>query len=463
MATIVAVSAIVLFSSPTDDKRVSIYSIVANYSLPVVDRDGQEYVGLLEALDPLGSVKADGDGKRWRLRFDHTENDFTGGSSQARIGRKDFDLHGDFLLENGRGLVPLSSLGPLLSEILGGPVTFHEASRRLFIGNAAVHFTAQISRHDSPALVMNFTAPVNPMIATEPGKLHMIFSHEPVVAPGSPALTFGDKTIPSASYQENNGAAEITVNGTAPLFANFSNGNRTITISASPPPNPQVTTVAPPVAPAAPGAGVPPAPAPAVTPQFFAVVDPSHGGDDRGAAITDQIAEKDVTLAFARNLRQELQTRGMNTLMLRDGDVTLGLDQRATLTNAAHPMIYICLHAASEGHGVILYTAALPAERDDRGPFLDWQTAQGSFLPLSTVAANNLAVNFQQKQIGARVLVAPLRPLNNIAAAAVAIEIAPSPAVDGTASLSSPAYQQQISSAIANGVLALRSRLEAAR
>lgn len=446
--------------SPSDEKRVSVYSVVANYSLPVVERGGLQYVGLLEVLDPLGTVKAADDGKHWKLRYDNVEAEFTLGRSHARIRRHDFDLQGNFLLEKGRGLVPLSSFGQLLAEILGGPVTFHEASRRLFIGSAAVHFTAQIGKQSPPTLVMNFTSPVNPMIATEPGKLHMFFNHEAVVAPGSPALTFGDKTIPSASYEEGNGAAEITVNGTAPLFASFSNGNRVITISASPPANAQATPASQPAS--------APLPIPSAytspnvsAPQFLAVVDASHGGDERGETISDQLAEKDVTLAFARRLRQELQTRGLNTLVLRDDDATLNLDQRAMLTNETHPLIYICLHASSEGHGIRLYTATLPADAPSKGPFLDWNTAQSSFLPLSKAAAASMASSLQQRQIPVRVLMAPLRPLNNIATAAVAIEIAPSS--DGAASFNSSAYQQQIDAAIAAGVLSVRPNLEAGR
>ena len=463
-ATILAITRILLFSTPNDDKRVSVYSIVANYSVPVFERNGQEYVGLLEALDPLGTVKATAEGKHWKLRYNNEESDFAAGSHQAHIRRKDFDLHADFLLENGRGLVPVSSLGLLLSDILGGPVTFHEASRRIFIGNAAVHFTAQISQHNSPSLVMNFTSPVNPMIATEPGQLHMVFSHEAVVAPGSPSLTFGDKTIPSASYQESNGAAEITVNGTAPLFASFSNGNRTITISASQQatvsnPSAAAGSTASPASASTPPGTTPPTSSP--SPQYFAVVDASHGGDDRGEAISPQIAEKDVTLAFAHNLRQELQNRGLNTLVLRDGDADLPLDQRAALANTAHPMIYICLHASSEGRGVRLYTAILPENRQDKSLFLDWNTLQSSFLPLSRTVATSLASNLRQKQISTRVLLTPLRPLNNIAGVALAVEIAPS--ADGIASLNSPTYQHVVDSALAEGVFSLRSKLEAGR
>src|ERR1700720_1192202 len=183
-ATIPLPSTLLLHSAP-EEKRISIYSNAANYSLPVLERNGDEYIGLLEVFEPLGAVSAKASGNHWKFRYYDVESDFTTGKTRARIHGSDFDLPANFLLENGRGLVPLSCLGSLMPRILGGPVTFNQNSRRLFVGSVAVHFTAQVSKTTPPKLVINFTGPVNPMIATEPGTLRMIFRHEAVVAPGS--------------------------------------------------------------------------------------------------------------------------------------------------------------------------------------------------------------------------------------------------------------------------------------
>jgi N-acetylmuramoyl-L-alanine amidase len=462
----VFLASVLLLSSSPEEKRVTIYSNIANYSLPVLERNGIDYIGLLEVFEPLGSVSAKATGPRWKFRYYEVDNEFTAGKTRAWIRGGDFDLPANFLLESGRGLVPLSSLGTLLSRILGGPVVFNQTSRRLLIGNVAVHFTAQVNKATPPKLVMNFTAPVNPMIATEPGKLRMVFSHEALVAPGSQALTFDSTVIPSATFQENNGAAEVVVTASVPLMASFSNDGRTITIG---PVQQAITPVqaATPVqtAQTATGtvAGSTPsvAPAPSTIRRYFVVVDPSHGGDERGASLSDQMAEKDISLAFARRLRQELETRGLATLLLRDGDTTLSLDQRASLTNSAHPAIYICVHAASQGNGVRVYTALVSTGAENHGPFLGWDTAQSSFQPTSRTAGMSLVRELQSKQISARSLVAPLRPLNNITTAALAMEVAPPS--DDVSQLNSPAYQQLIAGAVAAGVADVRDKLEAGR
>ena len=50
--------AVLLVSAAGPEKHLSVYSTAANYSLPIVQRQGHDYVGLLELLDPLGTVSA---------------------------------------------------------------------------------------------------------------------------------------------------------------------------------------------------------------------------------------------------------------------------------------------------------------------------------------------------------------------------------------------------------------------
>jgi N-acetylmuramoyl-L-alanine amidase len=442
-----------------DEKHIMIYAPSTSFSLAVSDRDGREYVGLLEAIEPLGTVMARTDGAHWKLRYNDGDSEFTVGKNRARIRGKDIDFPGSFLLENSRGLVPLVSLGTLLPRILGTSVSFNPVSRRLFVGNVATHFTAQLSHTTPPRLVMNFTAPVNPTIATEPGRLRMSFTREPLVAPGTPTLTFDDKAIPSATYVESNGVAEVTVNGAVPLMASFSNDGRTITVAPVPQPVavPAQQSPVPGQPSSAPAAGNIPPQAPPTALHFFAVIDPSHGGDDGGAALSDAFAEKDVTLALARRLRQEFESRGIPTLLLRDSDANVALDDRAARTNTAHPTIYVSLHAASDGKGVRLYTSLLPAGGENNGPFLAWDMAQTRFVPISKTAAQNIAAEFQRRQIPVRTLQAPLRPLNNVTSAAIAVEVAPS--ANDVADLTQPTYQQNVAGAIATAIAAMRNQL----
>jgi N-acetylmuramoyl-L-alanine amidase len=423
-----------------------------------VQREGHDYVGLLELLEPLGRVTAKADNSRWRLRYNNVQAEFEVNKARARIQGRDADLGGKFLIENKRGLVPVGSLSALLPRILGGPVSLHEVSDRLFIGSVATHFTASLSGDNPPKLVFHFTAPVNPTIATDAGVLRMTFAREPLVGPASPTLTFGSKVISSATYVESNGAAVVIVNASVPVIALFANEGRTLVISPTSTPAPTAAPAAatnpPPTPPPAPAAPPPAAPAPR---RYFAVVDASHGGDDHGETLSTTLAEKDVTVALARSLRQELESRGISTLVLRDSDANLSVDQRAVFANADHAAIYIAVHATSTGHGVRVYTALLPYGEDDRGPFRSWTTAQHPTLPLSQSTASAVASELQKRQLPVRTLSAALRPLNNLTGPALAIEVAPQGS--DLSQLTAPDYQQLVTGAVATAIAAVRDQL----
>lgn len=459
----------------TDDRRISVYSPVAVYSLPVLERAGHEYVGLLELLEPLGRVSSQSDRQRWKLRYNTVDAEFAAGRTRAVIRGHDFDLSAPFLIENSRGLVPISSLGTLLPRFLGTSVNFHESARRLFVGDVAIQPSFRLDANNPPRLLLTFTAPVNPTISTEPGKLRMVFRRDPVVSPGSQSISFDNNVIKQASYSENNGEAELEVVANQPLMASFSNDRRTIVISAV------QQTPATPSAVGSPNAASPSAespnvgsanngslnngpenPAPAqpaasIAQRVLAVVDPAHGGDERGAALSDSLAEKDVTLGFARLLRHELQIRGFAVALLRDSDNTLTLDQRAAAANVARAGIYIGLHADSEGSGARVFTALLPVEGPSNGVFHPWNAAQAPALPISRIVSAAILAEMKKREFPVRASSASLRPLNNVSMPAVAVELAPG--ADGIADLTSANYQQRAASAIADAVAFVRDRL----
>jgi len=457
----VVLSAIVVLLSAAlfaDEKHLSVYSPVAVYTVPVFDRGGREYVGLLELLEPLGRVSSESQGARWGLRYNALNAEFVAGRTRAKIHGSDFDLPAPFLVENARGLIPLNSLNEVLPRFIGTAVNFHESARRLFIGGVSTQVSFQLDANDPPRLNLNFSVPVNPSISTEPGRLRMVFKRDPIVSPGSQSISFDNKVITQASYSENNGDAELDIAANEPLMASFSNNRKTIIIAPvqrATPPNGSAATS---------GNGEqnlsspPPAANAVPTPRrTLVVVDPAHGGDERGAALTDAIPEKNVTLGFARLLRHELELRNFAVILLRDGDTTLTLDQRANAANVAHGGIYIGLHAVSQGSGAGIYTALLPVEGPSNGAFHAWNAAQAPVLAVSKIVSAAIVSEMQKREFPARASSASLRPLNNLLTPAVAVELAPGE--NGVADLTSANYQQRAASAIADGVASVRDRL----
>ncbi len=385
---------------------------------------------------------------------------FTDGKDKGKVRGNGYKLPANFVLQNGRGYVPLSVVSDLASKLLTTDTELHPVQRRLFIGTVQVRYTQELHKDNPSRLLLGFSSPVNPSIATEPGRVRLTFRHEPLVSTGPENVPYNDPLITGVTFSEHDGVAELDVTGTAAMMANFADGGKTIIITGAPAP-PPVAQEAPPPPPPAPTQNAAPPPRQPAAPRFLVLIDPAHGGNDIGAAITSSLPEKDVVLALARRVQHELQSRGIAAGLLRNSDVAITLDQRATSTNAARPALYIALHAANTGQGVHVFTSLLPAANLSPQGFLPWDTAQAAFLDLSGSVAGSVAAELESRKLPNTTLLAPLRPMNNIAAPAIAVEIAP-PA-GNVDEIASAEYQQQVAQAIAAGVAAVRSKLPQVR
>jgi N-acetylmuramoyl-L-alanine amidase len=148
---------------------------------------------------------------------------------------------------------------------------------------------------------------------------------------------------------------------------------------------------------------------------------------------------------------------------MRDGDSTLSYEQRALKTNAEHAGLYVSVHVGTPGSGVRVYTAMLqpqPAAKKIAGGFVPWDHAQTDYLERSKVVAKSFVTEIGKATIASTYSVAPLKPLNNIAAPAVAIEVTPPSSDSKLDALAAVKYQQAIATAAANAIAEVRGRIE---
>jgi N-acetylmuramoyl-L-alanine amidase len=111
----------------------------------------------------------------------------------------------------------------------------------------------------------------------------------------------------------------------------------------------------------------PPLPRPAERPEVRAaksykpliVIDPGHGGYDSGAEKNGTV-EKDVVLAFGKNLRDKLVATGhYRVLMTRETDVFVPLDDRRAFAEKHQAALFIAVHAdyaRSQARGATIYS-----------------------------------------------------------------------------------------------------------
>ncbi len=111
------------------------------------------------------------------------------------------------------------------------------------------------------------------------------------------------------------------------------------------------------------------------------VIDPGHGGRDPGAIAPD-LAEKDVTLAIARAVRDALlELGGVRVAMTRDADRQVPLGDRPEMARRLRADLFLSIHADAaprEGaRGASIYTlsevasdreAAALAQRENASP-----------------------------------------------------------------------------------------------
>ena len=103
--------------------------------------------------------------------------------------------------------------------------------------------------------------------------------------------------------------------------------------------------------------------------RFLVVIDPGHGGIDTGASGHHGTLEKDVTLAFASEFRRQLDARaGVTTLMTREADNFVSLDDRMRFAREHAADLFISIHADSIKlpgiRGATFYTVSEEASDD---------------------------------------------------------------------------------------------------
>ncbi len=81
------------------------------------------------------------------------------------------------------------------------------------------------------------------------------------------------------------------------------------------------------------------------------VIDAGHGGKDPGAHSPSGLLEKNITLATAKALAEELRRRGYTAHLTRDSDFFIPLRGRVNIARKYKADLFISVHADSMGNG----------------------------------------------------------------------------------------------------------------
>jgi N-acetylmuramoyl-L-alanine amidase len=269
----------------------------------------------------------------------------TPGQALASVGGRLISLPAAPIREGRAWFVPVDFVSRALAPALGTRLELRKPSRLILVGDIRVPRVAgTIEALGSVARLTLDVSPATPHAVTQDGpRLVIRFEADALDAmlPASPAPDLVQNIRPA------DGAAGIVID-LGPRYKSFRAGDAPgdrgagrIVIEAMGDPTG--------AAPATPETPVDPPPLLDLTPAGWirtVVIDAGHGGDETGARGPVGTLEKDVTLSVARRLKVALEARlGVRVILTRDGDQTVGLDERAAVANNNKADLFISLHA----------------------------------------------------------------------------------------------------------------------
>src|SRR3990167_7801998 len=75
------------------------------------------------------------------------------------------------------------------------------------------------------------------------------------------------------------------------------------------------------------------------------IIDPGHGGSDKGGEGRDGILEKDITLQISMSLKKKIADKiKLNIVVTRDKDYDVPLEKRVAIANAGNGDLFISIH-----------------------------------------------------------------------------------------------------------------------
>ncbi len=408
------------------------------------------------------------------------------GQSLATVGGRLISLPAAPVREGRTWLVPVDFVPRALAPLLAARLELRKPSRLLLFGDIrAPRIAGRVEPLGSLARLTLDVSPATGHTVSQDGQRLLVRFEADTLDAVLPATTAPDLI---QGVHPGEGPATVAVD-LGPRFASFRSsdlpgdrgaGRIVIDVLASADTAPQ------------PGVAVPPAQAQDVPPLIdlapagelrTIVVDAGHGGSENGARGPDGTLEKTITLAVAHRLKAALEARlGVRVILTRDGDATVGLDERAALANNNKADLFVSLHAnasmrpAASGAEVFYLSldeygdAAQRAAHADReslpvfgGGTRDieltpWEMAQARYIEESAALAQAIEASLRERvPVSPRAIQqAPFRVLVGANMPAVLVEMGFLTNADQEKQLRSDDFQNRIVQALVESVARFR-------
>jgi N-acetylmuramoyl-L-alanine amidase len=214
------------------------------------------------------------------------------------------------------------------------------------------------------------------------------------------------------------------------------------------------------------------------------VIDPGHGGLEKGAEGASGTLEKDITLAISQKLKLVIERNlAFRVVLTRDKDIDVSLDNRAALANNNRAALFLSIHvngsyqhkaegaetfflslnASDEETRKLAYLENKSAELEgqitgenvDEIKMILWDMAQSAYIKQSSQLAEliqrelNIALGIENRGIKQ----APFKVLTGVACPAVLVEVAFISNPDEEKKLRDEVFQEKVAQAIYRGLI----------
>jgi len=164
--------------------------------------------------------------------------------------------------------------------------------------------------------------------------------------------------------------------------------------------------------------------------KYIILIDPAHGGKDRGLKLNDDVSEEDVTLAVALQIKKELaQEPNLQIILTRETDKTLDREARQKMIKTLNPDMVLNLHVnggfGKEASGYEIYYPSCgaddPASMRKTDKTKPQSQCQNNSLKMAKLISDNFNALFPRKARGLRM--ADLSVTEGVLVPAVAVEM----------------------------------------
>lgn len=201
---------------------------------------------------------------------------------------------------------------------------------------------------------------------------------------------------------------------------------------------------------------------PAAGKKRIILIDPAHGGKEQGIKLTNDIYEKDVTLAIAQSIKNELSRESnLEVILTRDADKTVDDSDRKKVIEKIKPDFLLSIHVnggfGKNASGFELYYQGLSEEdtvkgkktaKDDKTQLKN--KCQNDSLAMAKIVQENLSALFPRKGRGLRK--ADLQVTDGLLVPALVVEMGFATNSDDKNKLLSAKTQKEIATALAKSI-----------